>query len=304
LHRILKGAQGQTASEYTIIGALLIVAALGGLSLLGSTISDQLSGILGHTEPTHTVQVGSVITLGNTVTGHLNNTPDSPGTAANHQTGGSTVPEDPNLPQGLSNTIQTLGANGTTELLAQKLETLAKTLLADGQITQAQSDLLMQLANQGHSAAQIEGLVESYVNAGGPAKAGATIQYDGQAYTPLDLTKLVGYQTYGPLNGPNPLTPSKDSGAVMAKFQTLYQQVQTSGLLSNPDVKAVVDNAASQIVMIGELVDNSYYEYQQNQLKTKQPDFFEQSLASTATNLKSADICSSGNFKDTLTMCQ
>jgi hypothetical protein len=56
--------------------------------------------------------------------------------------------------------------------------------------------------------------------------------------------------------------------------------------------------------MIGEMVDDAYSKYQQNQLSTSQPDFFENNIASTASTLNSAKICNTGGFKDTLTICQ
>src|SRR5690349_5996735 len=104
----------------------------------------------------------------------------------------------------------------------------------------------MRLANKGHGMAEGEKLMENNVKSGGDPEGGA-IAYQGKTYTAQDLRRLVGYETLGPGNIKNPFTPNSDGGTTLTQFQNLYQQVQASGLLSNPEVKAAVDNASSQI---------------------------------------------------------
>src|SRR5262249_13684223 len=89
---------------------------------------------------------------------------------------------------------QTVGANGTTESYAQSITDGAKKALADGSISQAEYDLIVQTSNQGHDIAAIQGLLESAYkssNGNAGAYAGTHLNFNGQNYTPAELNELL-----------------------------------------------------------------------------------------------------------------
>ena len=69
----------------------------------------------------------------------------------------------PLAPTDIPNLLQTTGANGVTEMLANTMQQAADQLLAKGKITQSQHGLFTQLSNQGHAMAAIEQQIEAAV---------------------------------------------------------------------------------------------------------------------------------------------
>jgi hypothetical protein len=57
-------------------------------------------------------------------------------------------------PNNLQETITTVGANGTTDILLASLRNLAEQLMEKGQITPEQESRLIELANKGHEVAR------------------------------------------------------------------------------------------------------------------------------------------------------
>ncbi|MBY0405024.1 MAG: hypothetical protein K2X66_14080, partial [Cyanobacteria bacterium] len=75
-----------------------------------------------------------------------------------------------NYPTDINSLVETLGPNGTTDLLVDAIRQLAQKLLAKGEITQAQANQLMALANSGHSWSNTQGVIESAVRDSGRNK--------------------------------------------------------------------------------------------------------------------------------------
>jgi polyhydroxyalkanoate synthesis regulator phasin len=218
---------------------------------------------------------------------------------------GLTPEETLMLQSNLSSKLQTLGANGTTELLAKQLEALAQSLLAKGEITEAQFRTLQQLANKGHDMAQVEGMLEDYVEMASGKQSQFSdmkLQFQGQSYTPLALSKLIGINRTQPETITDFFSDTSGTGTLLSDFQSLYLSAEQNGSLDNPEVKALVTAAASQIVITGELMEHSYYKFHDG--TDSNVSAFTDRLLSKATQVRSWEICKSGNGNDDGTFCQ
>jgi hypothetical protein len=72
------------------------------------------------------------------------------------------------MPRDLKGLVETLGPNGATDVLANAIQNLAKSLLAAGKITQDEANQLSALANNGHNLAFNQGvLIDLAQNSGG-----------------------------------------------------------------------------------------------------------------------------------------
>jgi hypothetical protein len=205
---------------------------------------------------------------------------------------------------GISNIIQTAGANGATDSLASSMEALAQQLLAAGKITPSQANLIQQLAQAGHDMAGAEAALQGAVKSGS-----GTVNYNGQSYAVADFQAQFGFD-----NGVGNVAGSSamNSSAAMAQlqpFMSLYDQVQASGVLSDPTTAAVVTGISQQIASLSDLakwnttssnLDLSYaYVTQMTSIGvTNVP-----TSISGATDAGSAVICGAGAGTDSGTSC-
>jgi hypothetical protein len=213
------------------------------------------------------------------------------------------------LQMSLADKIQTTGANGATELLANQLAAAAQLLLQQGKIDQAQYNILMELANQGHRMAQIQSLLDSGLKAANgdvAAFASTTYVLDGKTYTSGDLASLIGFTTYIPdsfyTGSPLDIAPTdpnvqQESG----KLLSLYNQALTSGALSDPAALATVNSAVAQIADLGELTENTV----QTGIHTTGAVLTANTLSNLdqSTHMTSAEICVAGDFQDNGVLC-
>lgn len=287
--------------EYTIVGFLMIAVCLGALLLLGKQLDSMMGGFQQNlsrhksiSEEAHSEVKAQISSR------QLKESLNSHFVEMN--------PKEKYLLQSdLTGKLQTLGANGTTELLAKQIVVLAESLYKKGEITEEQRNTLQKLANKGHDMALVEGLVEDFVEMAGERQkelSNKTYNFEGKEYTPYELTRLVGYAGWYPNNIQDPFQDVTNGGALLVDFQRLYQEADRNGSLSNPDVKSLVTAAASQIVMTGELVEDNYSNYHNGVFNFKNKSEFTSKLASYSTHLHSSQICRSGNHIDGGTFCR
>jgi hypothetical protein len=214
------------------------------------------------------------------------------------------------LQQSLADKIQTTGANGATELLANQMAASAAELLAQGKIDQSQYDILLQLSNQGHKIAEIQGLIASAVNAANGDVStfnNITLLFQGQTYTAAQLAGMIG------VNGPMPedfastnilsLSPTDtNTEPELANFLSLYNQALNSGALADPTALATVNSASAQIASLGEVVENSAHFFSTGEAIL---DASNMSVvqAQQASQMSSSAICKAGDFDDNGVLC-
>jgi len=292
----LSASRGNTITEYALIGILVVVVCIVALQTLGSGLNSAMAMVRQNMK-NHQLQASAALMAQKSAASGLAG-----------QSGQLTAAQQALLQESLAQKLQTTGANGATEILADQLAATAALLLAQGQITQSQYDILMQLANQGHKMAQIESLVAQAVqmaNGDPTAYANMTFTIDGQTYTANQLTDMLGYKGPTPyyFTGNSTLDPAVASSAdpELATFLSLYNQALSSGALSNPLALSTVSSAASQIAMLGEMTESVSPEIANGTAATSAS--ITALEASQASQMNSSQICTAGNFQDNGVLC-
>lgn len=341
--------QGQSVSEYAIPLALLAVVAIGILSAIGNNVSGMFAGTIKVKTPVQSVQ-----SLGApTTTASLLGTSSPQQAAAISSSVGPAAPGTYNLslrlsngaqlqltgyPSNISESIETIGTNGTTEKLLAVLEqTIAKLEASGADPVELQN--LKNLANAGHKIAKSQADIEISYQDGGPrfynrfnpeasrlglqgVNALNFCPYCGATgnTVPLNREELAVYNQLANKNVPY---VDEDQGGTayrnyagpdLYQFIKEYTLATKTGLLrDNPEVKAIVA-ALSQPIMVSSAdmskniqgvsalggCDN--YENLNNvacSIKTMR----EQTAYSVETHGNSAQICATGNGQDSGIHC-
>lgn len=150
---------GQSMTEYGLIGASLGLVAVAALALLGNNLSGLFDAMLSKPKPVQTANAPAPTSPAEAL--------QTPAPVPAPATGGNTVITlengqqlSLNMPDSVAQSVQTIGANGTTDLLASNLTAMANQLLEKGEITQDQANSLIKLANQAHHMAEIQKILE------------------------------------------------------------------------------------------------------------------------------------------------
>lgn len=200
-------------------------------------------------------------------------------------------------PTDLARSIETLGANGTTLMLAQSLHALGQQLLEQGKITQAGANALSALANQGHQIAAVESAIESVAaQSGGDVDAfrNTPVTYNGQTYAN-------GYELSVGLIGTTNGSNGYEFAPEVDKFWSLYSDLWGAGVMNDPGVKELV---AYHVQTIHNIADNTrVVGYNMLNHNTGTPDQFNEINASKYTNNQSASICNLGGGLDSGVSC-
>jgi len=135
------------------------------------------------------------------------------------------------------------------------------------------------------------------------------VTYNGQTYTVSDFTQQFGFNNSVGINATNTMSASS-AMPQLAPFVNLYQQAQSSGILSDPVVNEQVTYLAKQIAALSDLAKwntqstpqnlNSGYVTAMGQLSlTNAPPSI-----SVATHTDSVGICTANSTgTDTGTSC-
>ncbi len=308
-----KRNSGNAMTEYSLIGLLVLTVCIGGLMNLGNGLQDNLGGF-GKSLAYSQKAAPSALPTVNVV---------SPAAAVPSSSSLQAKPAqkvDLGTPAQTSETLQVSGANGATNELADALASRTDKLLATGEITQAQANLLYKLSNNGHSLANGQALFENALKAGQKSVA-----FEGKTYKLRDFANMLGYTKDTTQQENWSLNPDI-AGPVMKPFSETYQEILQSGMLTDPNVKQQVNDITLQI---GSLVDaftwsaNGAFDmnYASNQslvddFSASLVEHFKTNLngapiaqwslpanASDFTHQGSASICGAGSGKDSGKAC-
>ena len=221
--------------------------------------------------------------------------------------GNGTV-ELPNYPNNIQETVQTIGANGATELLSDQLEILAKQLLAEGAITEKQANALIFLANKGHTLADLEKGLENTLNNGKNANAIRENQIVMDVRNFRQNGDPLGTKDTQSYNGVLDLVGKMDVEIATGKpssnllwFQNAWDDAKRSGAMANPNVKAIVNQLAGTIYDIANEVGKVTKDFARDKISS--PTNVMPLVASQQTHDNSAGICTVGNGQDSGIHC-
>jgi hypothetical protein len=233
-----------------------------------------------------------------------------------------------NYPTDIKALVETLGPNGTTDLLTNALMQLAQKLLDKGEITQDQANQLKSLANSGHGLASYQAIFEdAAAKAGTDSKLFAQLVksvrdyetanlkeakdmdpsvhslFDIQEFTPTwqyDANGNIMKDSAGNFVSSSIKATSKYSPGV-ADFVNAFAQAQKSGALKDPTVLNLVSQLSSNIYLLGHSSTSTATKIATPEFQTN-PTQFNQKVAEPI-HKDSANICAAGGGKDSGIYC-
>lgn len=233
--------RGQSLLEYALLGVLVLALAIGTLAQLGGGLNVVFSHMLG-SSPSQ-AQDGAVSAAGFDKTSSepvalsFTSTPVSP----------LLIPDvitQPQSIQQLTMMVQTTGANGATQTLADSLLHTAGELLAQGEIDESNYSKIVALANQGHRLAEIEsainGAAKQAGNNGGAGFISSQVQLDGKFYSGPDVVRLIS-----------------NASPDVQNFNNLRNEVLQSITLKDPGQQALISQLSTDILNIANAVATS-----------------------------------------------
>lgn len=288
-------SKGNTLVEYVLIGLFLTILCIAAMQVVGTGLNTAMAKVRDDLAAHKQGAVAALLKKNSQLNGY---------------NAALTQAQLEQLEMSLPNKLQTTGANGSTVILANQIASAAALSLSEGKIDQAQYDALMQLANQGHKMAKIEAMVESALKlANGNMDTFNTMTFviEGKTYTASELAYSVGSLGLNPQNlGEQSILNASNASpqAEMQKFLDLYNQVTTSGALSDPVISSSVQSASTQIAMLGELTEDAIYNLNHGMATDASIEGVLAAQAANATHMASSSICVAGNFQDNGILCQ
>lgn len=300
-----------TVEQMAVVG-LIGVGCIGAIVLLGSSVGNGFGSInAGMPE----AKIAEVRTPSQTSTGNANNQTGMP--QENSPEAGSNIElSSLDYATNVSNSIETSGANGTTDLLLSKFDIAIRDLLAEGAITEAEASSLRELSNLGHQMGDIEGLLEQQfeINGNNPnAFKNTEFTYNGNKYQFSQLVSQIqlvptGNGGYGP----------GTSQSVMAKF--MAKQKTSVDSLQNERARSILGSLSTAIMTVADATEGaandtrtgftttefrnllSRYTEAVDPSKGKYPPV--SNLGSSITHGSSSSICNLGNGKGNGKTCK
>ncbi|MBY0404182.1 MAG: hypothetical protein K2X66_09805 [Cyanobacteria bacterium] len=246
-----------------------------------------------------------------------------------------------NFPKDLKQSIESVGANGTTDLLANALAELAQRLRDAGKIDDRQFQSLIKLSQKGHEAARMQGLIDDALERSkrdGTPFGNQIIQYDGKSIPALYFARLLG-SFVGDKNVKNNdpgaeyiqfLTPQdsnflrenlnlqlKDNAMGLGLYDLVksFQGTFTSGTMQEPVLKNLVSQLTSNIYAMTQGTAGATNDYANNSIgkaimagdkAINNPEAFKSKVQESIGNsqISSQHICIIGRGVDSGTQCQ
>lgn len=148
------------------------------------------------------------------------------------------------IPPDAGASIATVGANGTTELLAQSLKQMAQQLVEQGDISQDDANAVNNLANYAYQMAALEKFIaDKTASANGDVSllANTPVTYNGATYPSLqELSRQLG------------ATPEGNYGPMMAQLWDYFGEVSNMpGFYSSPELLGTVNALTAEIHHLG-----------------------------------------------------
>lgn len=303
---------GQSIVEYGLIGGLVLGVSVYLLILLGQTMSTNFTGMIG-SSGSGKMDPGPGTSLGSP--GSKQSPLTSPDTLEITTADGRKI--SLNIPNNVSTSIVTAGANGTTTLLAQSIEALAAQLKADGKIDEAGANALTKLANLAHGIARLEFVVEDTMQKSGAdvnAALNSPVEFEGQTYGKVaDLTALIKTGSRNP-------DGSYSRGSKINEFYETYSKLWPAGVMKDPQVAAILEVYVNEVASIADSnrvvidqMNNGYGtpEQYRTQMSTHMSGIgyndtarlLREKSGSTVTHADAVKICTTGSNSDTGSNC-
>jgi Flp pilus assembly pilin Flp len=290
-------ANGQSMMEYTIIGALVAIVAMGGLALLGNRLNGMFGAMIGKPTPpvvaVHSPSPSINPTLppaevipGTGSTAPVLPSPPPPAVAGDvlvKLSNGTTL--NLNVPTNITKSVQTVGANGTLVLLGSSIQSMAEQMLASGEIDEKQASTLMQLANQAHHMAEIQKTLEdTSAKYGSDVNAfkNTPVTIDGKQYAnAYEAAQSIGYDD------------ANKRGEELGEFWNLYTSATSATYMWPPELKSVLEYHAQTINNISDSMRVSMRDILV--YNAGSPDTIGNMMVDQITNKKAASICEMDN---------
>lgn len=304
-----KNQSGQSLNEYALALALIAVAAIGSLMLVGNGIKtlfqDKLPGDISKA----TTMAADANRSGTRPKVSGGNTPYPTAEVRYTTASGKTIMIS-DYPTNTAETVQTIGANGATAVLAGKLKNLADQLLAAGEITQEEYVNLTKLSNYGHNLGDMFKAIEPVMTSAADYSTAyrSGVKFQGKSTS-------VGNLLYYNLDMPNQhkppltdlLTPALDPKAYkgdLLNFYNTYQELNRNGTLDDPATKAVVQGLSYEIVSVVSAFDEALWRNGSTaDTIVLSPDLFTTQTAKQMVHHNSAGICNAGGGQDSGVHC-
>lgn len=254
--------QGQSLQEYAMLFGLVVIVAVAAVSTLGN----QSSALIDNSRQT---LVGSKSPFSKNA-GLLQSAPLAiPGvtTATVTLADGSKITLT-DYPTDLAQSVETVGVDGTSKLLAATLKSLAKQLRDSGKISDIEFDQLASLSNKGYQLAEIEGMIEDAAR--GAKDRNTFIQSsfgvgDTHYGSLAELARSIGWQ--GADDQSDSLIDFLDSrslykkggmlmpGEFLYSFYDSFRAVDEGGKITDPVVSALVLKLTEQIASLSDSLE-------------------------------------------------
>ena len=301
---------GNAIVEYVMPVAMILVLSIGAITAIGAALNGDFDSLKGNMQAkvSNASQQDQMHQLQKNAFQAAQASSTKAGGSGGAAGGSSAFSTAGLSPSDIAKVIQTAGANGATETLAQALDKYIAKLKADGTLTPDQLNTLTQLANAGHDMANAEKALQDAVSSGQ-----STVTYNGKSYSVADF----GNQ-FGMSNGNSGVAGmlAANANPQTAPFLNLYAQAQANGSLSDPAVKDQVGYLSQQITVLSQLAEGNIA---QGQSTTNQSYGYTTvnssgaymgitpstgtSTISGATHGDSSGICGAGTGTDSGTSC-
>jgi hypothetical protein len=296
---------GQAVSEYTSIAILLALVSIPAWAMLGQNLNGTLAGMISMKPAAKATPAPAPAPAPAQAS-----TPDPvvmPNSGqikqATYKTANGTPVTITPLDTPLSTAVMTAGVNGTTSVLADNIQVIAAQLLAANELTEAQYNSLITLANEGHRLGTMMGLMEeAAANARTNDEFDATIvTFEGKRIAIEELENGLGYAATSTEELPkNPLSTSDRPYKDTARFIAAYQSALKSGAMDDPQTQQIVESLASQIAYLVASIDNTQASASTNEIKLSA---FMDNTSDLLVHVDSAGICTAGNGNDSGIQC-
>ncbi len=244
-----RAAYGQTATEYMLLGTAVLLAVGMSVFFLGDTVSNVFSNMLNQHDSLKTAALMPP-SSGGAITEPLGGSSAATTSAVSTSlslrlANGSTLNLD-NYPVELSRSIQTAGANGTTQQLLANMRSLFEQLKKEGGLTSPQESALSKLANQGFLIGSYEkGIEDALIQSDGTNLSSLTATVNGETKRLVEFYGTLGYND-----------STKDQATVKL-FRQYYDEAVAAGALSDPVTNRAVSILVDQIANIANGVENA-----------------------------------------------
>ena len=228
--------RGNIATEYSVVGASVLVATVGLWSLLGNGLTNVFTVLKTEMQVRGAVAMvskfGQIIDNAVDIKGPDGRVIDSP----LHLTGAPPT--------------QTAGTSGNTAEAYKQLKSLWAKAVEEGKMTEEEAANLDALAQQALKLAQIQKAIETamhQVGSNNEQLLALQVQLDGKSYTVAQLAEMIGWKENNTGQW-NPLVPDGNAnGTELNRLKELYQQAEKGGALKDPAVKALVSQLTGQV---------------------------------------------------------